>query len=92
MSELNAVSDSQSVERDAKGAIERLLVKRILRGASDESIVTRLNSLKNTWQTTGMVFFLDTLIAGVEDAEKNQRFRLAVKSIAAATSGNHHDD
>ena len=51
---------------DQGGAIERVIDKRHSRGASDDSIIGYLHSLKRVRNDSGMLRFIDGLIAGVK--------------------------
>jgi hypothetical protein len=53
-------------------AIERVIDKRLQRGASDKSIVEYLNHLKTVWKSRYMEMQLDDLISAVRQTPINQ--------------------
>lgn len=52
-------------------AIERVIDKRLRRGASDKSIIEYLNHLKTVWKSRYMETQLDDLIGAVRQAPIN---------------------
>jgi hypothetical protein len=52
-------------------AIERVIDKRLRRGASDKSIIEYLNHLKTVWKSRYMEMQLDDLISAVKQTPIN---------------------